>query len=154
MARLLDRLEELLAAAIVIAMALLAFANVVTRYLTNYSLAFTEELEVAALVWLTMLGAAIGVRRAAHLGFTVVRDRLPRRARRAAALLSVALTVGTCLVLIWGGITQIVAQRSLETISEALGIPEWTYTAAVPIGAALILLRVLGAARREVDRAG
>ncbi len=153
MARLLDRLEELLAATIVIAMAILAFANVVTRYLTNYSLAFTEELEVAALVWLTMLGAAIGVRRAAHLGFTIVRDRLPRRARRAAALLSVVLTVGTCLVLIWGGVTQIVSERSLGTISEALGIPQWTYTLAVPVGAALVLLRVLGTARRDVDRA-
>lgn len=153
MGRLLDRLEEILAGTIVLAMAVLAFANVVTRYLTNYSLAFTEELEVTALVWLTMLGAAIGVRRAAHLGFTTVRDRLPRRARRVAILLSLALTAGTCLVLIWGGLRQIAAERSLGTISEALGVPQWTYTTAIPVGALLILVRVLGVARRDVDGA-
>lgn len=146
-------LEEYLAGAIVIALALLAFANVLARYVVNYALAFSEELEVAGLVWLTTLGAAAGFRRGVHLGFTFLRDRLPRAGRRAAAVLGLVATVGSALVLLWGGWAQIRAERSLSAVSEALGMPQWIYTAAVPVGALLVIVRVLQAARREIDGA-
>jgi TRAP-type C4-dicarboxylate transport system permease small subunit len=147
------RLEEILAAAILLTMAVLAMANVVTRYFVRYSLAFTEELEVAGLVWVTMLGAAIGFRESAHLGFDALRARCHPAVRRAVAVVAAALTVGACLVLVWGGWRQIAAERALETTSEALGLPQWIYTAGVPVGAALMALRVLGALRRELRAA-
>lgn len=153
LARLLDHAEEIAAGAIVIGVALLAFANVVARYLVNYSLAFSEELEVAGLVWLTMFGAAIGFRRSAHIGFTILRDRLPRPLRRVAAGASVALTVGAMAVLVWFGWRQIVAERALSTVSEALAVAQWIYTAALPLGALLVIVRVLQRARHEIDAA-
>lgn len=132
---------------------MLAFANVIARYLVNYSLAFSEELEVAGLVWLTMLGAAMGFRRSAHIGFTILRDQLPRPLRRLAAAASVALTVGSMLALVWLGWLQIRAERSLDTVSEALAVPQWLYTAALPVGAVIVIVRVLQSARGEIDRA-
>lgn len=149
----LGHFEEVAAGAIVIGLALLAFANIIARYLIAYSLAFSEELEVAGLVWLTMFGAASGFRRSVHIGFTILRDRLPRAGRRLAALLSVALTVGTALLLAWYGWLQIRAERSLDTVSEALGIPQWLYTAAIPVGALIVLLRVLERAWHEIEQA-
>lgn len=141
-----------MAGTILAAMATLAMANVVTRYFIRYSLAFTEELEVAGLVWVTMLGAAIGFREAAHLGFDVLRARLPRWPRRLLTITGTALTVSACLVLIWGGWRQILAERALSTTSEALGLPQWLYTAGVPAGAGLIVLRALQALRRDLGR--
>ena len=58
-------------------MAIFAFLNVITRYFIQYSFAFTEEVEVACLVWLTMLGAAAGFRRGIHLGFDLLKMRFP-----------------------------------------------------------------------------
>lgn len=150
MPRIADRLEEALAAAILGAMAVLAMANVVTRYLVRYSIAFTEELEIAGLVWVTMLGAAIGFREGAHLGFDFVRARCHPAVQRALVVLAAALTVGACLVLIWGGWRQIAAERALETTSEALGLPQWIYTAGIPVGAALVAVRVLEALWRDL----
>jgi TRAP-type C4-dicarboxylate transport system permease small subunit len=150
---LVNHVEEILAGAIVIGLAGLAFVNVVARYLVNYALAFSEELEVAGLVWLTMLGAAAGFRRGVHLGFSFLRDRLPPHARKAGAAFGVAVTVGVGGVLVWGGLAQIRAERALSTVSEALAIPQWIYTAAVPVGAALMIVRVLQVARREIDQA-
>ncbi len=60
-------LEEVLGASLLAVMASLAFANVVTRYLFQYPLAFTEELEVNALVWLTIFGTSSAFRRRRHL---------------------------------------------------------------------------------------
>lgn len=59
----LEHLEEMVGAALMAAMACLAMVNVVTRYLIQLPLAFTEELEVNAMVWLTLLGAASAFRK-------------------------------------------------------------------------------------------
>jgi TRAP-type C4-dicarboxylate transport system permease small subunit len=56
-------------------------------------------------------------------------------------------------VLAWAGWRQIQSQIALGTTSEALGIPEWIYTAALPIGALLVIIRVLQALRTEIARA-
>jgi TRAP-type C4-dicarboxylate transport system permease small subunit len=145
--------EEALAAGLLVVMAMLAFLNIVVRYFTRYSFAFTEELEVAALVWITMLGAAVGFRESVHLGFTILRDRFSRPVRRALAAASALVAILTVLALVWAGWQQIQSQIALGTTSEALGIPEWMYSAALPAGGMLILARVLQALRSEIRRA-
>ena len=62
--------EEAAAVFLLFLMCLLAFVNVLTRYFIRYSFAFTEEIEVAGLVWLTMLGASAGFRRGFTWGLT------------------------------------------------------------------------------------
>lgn len=153
MRRLVHHFEEALAGGLLVVMAVLAFVNIVARYLTRYSFAFTEEIEVAALVWITMLGAAIGFREAVHLGFTTLRDRFPPPARRALAGLSGGVALATMAGLIWAGWRQIQSQVALRTTSEALGIPEWIYTAALPVGGLLITLRVLQVLGAQIRRA-
>ncbi|RLF78595.1 TRAP transporter small permease, partial [Thermococci archaeon] len=48
--------EGYVAAVLLLIMILVAFVNVVTRYLFHASIAFTEEIEVAFFVWITFLG--------------------------------------------------------------------------------------------------
>ena len=148
-----DHLEEALGGALLVVMAVLAFVNILVRYLTRYSFAFTEEIEVTGLVWLTMLGAAVGFREAAHLGFTFLRDRFPSPVRRALAAVSGGVAIATMAALVWAGWRQIQSQISLNTTSEALGIPEWYYTAALPVGGVLVIVRVLQALRADIQRA-
>ncbi len=153
MPRLAHHFEEALAGGLLVVMAVLAFLNIVVRYFTRYSFAFTEEIEVAALVWISMLGAAVGFRESVHLGFTILRDRFPRPVRRALAASSSLIAVITMGTLIWAGWWQIQSQIALNTTSEALGIPEWIYSAAIPAGGLLIIVRVLEALRSEIRRA-
>jgi hypothetical protein len=54
--------EEALCAGLLLVLAVLAFANILVRYLSNFSFAFTEELEVSGLVYLTFFGAAAAFR--------------------------------------------------------------------------------------------
>jgi TRAP-type C4-dicarboxylate transport system permease small subunit len=151
--RLAHHFEEVLAGGLLVVMAVLAFLNIVVRYFTRYSFAFTEEIEVAALVWISMLGAAVGFRESVHLGFTILRDRFPRPVRRALAASSSLIAVITMGALIWAGWRQIQSQIALNTTSEALGLPEWIYSAALPAGGLLIIVRVLEALRSEIHRA-
>lgn len=145
-------MEEVLAAALIAAMAILAMVNVVTRYLIQLPLAFTEELEVNAMVWLTLLGAASAFRKRKHLRllfFTqkfspFVQNMIERLVNLMAAVLFCSLGYLGCL--------QLLDERLLEITSESLGYPQWIYTLAIPIGCALVVIRILQAEWRTLRR--
>jgi TRAP-type C4-dicarboxylate transport system permease small subunit len=141
--------EEAAGVFLLFVMCLLAFANVLTRYFIRYSFAFTEEVEVACLVWLTMLGAAAGFRRGIHLGFSLLSLRFPILGKRVLFPLATLLTAVTVTLLIGFGFFQIRDEISLNVQTEALNIPQWWYTLAIPVGGLLILLRLMEAAWKE-----
>ncbi len=142
--------EEACCAAMLAAMALLAVLNILARYLTNFSLAFTEEVEVSLLVWVTLLGSAAGFKHGVHLGLTFLLERFPLWLRRALAAGTAALAMALFLALIGFGIAQIRDEISTGTTSEALGIPQWIYTAGLPVGGAILIGRAVQAARRTL----
>ncbi|OGK97422.1 MAG: hypothetical protein A3I14_07710 [Candidatus Rokubacteria bacterium RIFCSPLOWO2_02_FULL_73_56] len=133
-------------------MTVVAFVNVITRYVVQYSLAFTEEIVVSLFVWLTLLGSAIAFREGSHLAFTYLVDRAPPGARRLALWLSAALSVALFVLLIYYGLLQIRSERMLGTTSEALAIPQWWYTAGIPAVGLLIVVRIVQAAVRAARR--
>ena len=130
-------------------MCLLAFVNVLTRYFIRYSFAFTEEVEVAGLVWLTMLGAAAGFRRGIHLGFSLLSLRFPAFGKKILFPLATFLTLVTVGLLVWFGLLQVKDEMGLNVRTEALNIPQWWYTFSIPVGGILILIRLLEAAWNE-----
>jgi TRAP-type C4-dicarboxylate transport system permease small subunit len=150
MKKILENFEEFSGVILLAIMALLAFANVITRYFIQYSFAFTEEVEVAALVWLTMLGAAAGFRRGIHLGFNLLELKYPNLGRNVLYPLASILTVITVCALIWFGIYQIKDEVELKTTTEALGIPHWWYSLSLPVGGVLVIVRVIEAAWRKL----
>ena len=62
--------EGALGALCMAVLALITFANVVTRYLTDVSIAFTEEYSVAIMVVMTFLGSAAAVAADRHIRVT------------------------------------------------------------------------------------
>ena len=60
---LIDRVLEVLCAALLAAITLILFANAVMRFAFNSPLGWTEELVTGMMLWLTMLGFTLGVRR-------------------------------------------------------------------------------------------
>lgn len=152
MGRVTDRLEEGACVLVFGVMTAVAFVNVITRYVIRYSLAFTEELVVSLFVWLTLLGTAVAFREGSHLAFTWLVERSPRAVRRLSLGLSTVLSLVLFAALIWFGLLQIGNERMLGTTSEALAIPQWWYTAGIPAFSALVILRILQAARRASRR--
>ncbi len=141
--------EEVVFAAMMIFMTVLGFTNVAARYL-GYSMAYTEELLVMLLVWLTMLGTAAGFKRNAHLSMTFLRERLPWAGQRALEILSAALTVGSMLmVMIVCAVYQIPDEILLHSRTLSLDLPTFYYSLAIPVGGVLIIIRVLQASWRE-----
>jgi TRAP-type C4-dicarboxylate transport system permease small subunit len=143
MKHIAQRAEEGLLVLLMAVMTVVAFINVLTRYLIRFSLAFTEEIVVSMFVWLTLLGTAIAFREGSHLGFSFIVDRTPKPVQRAAIWLTAALGVVLFGCLIYFGIGQIKTERLLGTTSESLAIPQWWYTAGIPVIGLLIIVRII-----------
>lgn len=141
--KVFENMEEVAGVILLACMSILAFINVITRYFIHYSFAFTEEVEVACLVWLTMLGAAAGFRRGIHLGFDLLGFRFPRLGKNILYPLASILTMITVCILIWFSLLQIKDELELNITSEAVGIPQWWYTLAIPVGGVLTIFRIL-----------
>ncbi len=135
--------EEAAGAALLFLMALLAFLNVLTRYFIKYSLAFTEELEVAAMVWLTMLGSAAAFKHGSHLKLVFLENRASARTRRLLSLLALVLGFVLFSSIAYLSYFHIRDLIELDVTTEALDIPEAIYVAAIPFGAFLIDLRII-----------
>lgn len=133
-------LEGALLVALLAALIAAVAVQVVSRYLLPVSAPWTEEAARYCFVWVSMLGAALGVRRGSHFGFDAVVRRLPaplQRGVRAAALGVTAATAALIAVQGW----RLLALGASET-GPATGVPmPWVY-AAIPAGGALILLHL------------
>lgn len=133
--------EKIVCVVIFSAMTALGFVNVVVRYLTDYSLAATEELLINGFLLLTVFGAAIAARNGEHLAVTIVYDLAPAPVRRLILAVATALSVFLLALSAWFSWQLVVAEMTSGLQSYALQIPAWYYNAALPLGFALIILR-------------
>jgi len=99
-----------------------------------------------------MLGAAAGFRRGIHLGFNLLALRFPRLGKKVLFPLASVLTILTVCILIWFSLLQMRDEFGLKIATEALGIPQWWYTLALPVGGVLVIFRVIEATYKELRR--
>ena len=149
-----EHLEEVLGATLLAAMSCLAMANVLSRYVLHLPLAFTEELEVNGLVWLTLFGTAAAFRRGRHLRMLFFQEKMPERVRRLLNIFLSILAVGLFASLGTLGYRQLLDERFLEITSESLNAPQWLYTLCIPLGCGLIVFRIIQETVREGRRKG
>lgn len=138
------RIEEVLIAAAMAAMALITAANVVTRYLTNVSLAFTEEYSVALMVVVTVLGTAIATAAGRHIRIGVLVDTRSPRTRRLAEAAAMVLTIICFALLAWYGTLLAYDEYRYEVLSNGLGHPNWLYTGWLPLLSLVVMARAGG----------
>jgi TRAP-type C4-dicarboxylate transport system permease small subunit len=62
---------------LLMAMALIAFVNVLSRYFINFSIGATEEITINLFVWMTVVGTGIAFERGAQLGMVTFFNLLP-----------------------------------------------------------------------------
>lgn len=144
------RLEEAIGSVVLAAMVTIAFVNVITRYLVQLPLAFTEEITVNLFVWLVLLGTAAAFRDDAHLKVVFFVDRLPAAARRWIIALTHLVSLAVFVVVLRLGWLQVVDEMWLGVVTQSLGVPSWYFTLGMPVGAAIVIVRILQALWRTL----
>ena len=141
-------IEDWLTVIIMALPALITFANVLVRYFTNASFAWTEEVSVFLMIVLAMVAGSAAVARNRHIRIEYFADSGPEARQRALA------KFGAAMVALLFGLLAVLSARVLwddvqygET-SPGIGVPQWWYTMWLPILSVAIMLRAIGLMRR------
>lgn len=103
MKKIFKDIEDNFCAAILLAMLILTFVNVVARKLLNSSMPFVEELTTCGLMMLSIIGAATAAKRGAHLGLSLFTDMMPLKAQRYVALVGDILAAAFSGLIVYYG---------------------------------------------------
>ena len=140
---MLEKIEKFVACVAVSIMAVLVFVNVIARYVFGDSLAVSDELSTYLFVLMSFMGTAIAARRKAHLGLSIVTDRVSPRARMIINEVMYAISALFCLLIVIFGIQMVISQYQMGQETATMQWPEWIYGSFVPIGAAFAMLAFL-----------
>ena len=124
------------------ALCVITMANVVVRYLSDESFAWTEEFSVFLLVLTTMAGTAAAALRDNHIRIEFFLGRGSAARRRTLALFGAAVTAGFFVVLALLTGRMAWDDYRYAEISMGLGVPRWWYSAWVPALSVVISYRV------------
>lgn len=96
------RLLEIVMVLCMVVMLVMVFGNVMLRLFFNTGIDLSEEIPRFAFVWMTFLGAVVGMRRRAHLGVDIVVRALPLLGRKACWGVSQAVMLVCCGYILYG----------------------------------------------------
>jgi TRAP-type C4-dicarboxylate transport system permease small subunit len=143
-------IERFVLALVMALLCVITMGNVVVRYFTNISFAFTEEISVSLMVVMTLVGASTAFYRNKHIAILFVVDRLPARARSRFGLFNLAACTLMFGLLAWYGTRMAWDDFRFDVTSPALGVPQWFYSAWLPLLSLLIVIRLASQIRRHL----
>ena len=158
------KLEEALAVAAMALLVAITLLNVLTRYFTNESFAWTEELSVFLMVVMALSGASAIAMRDRHIRIeflfnrrTAQGEEVPRRSLKLFSCLATSAVFALMSVLFarwtWD-------QYKFSETSMGLGVPLWWYGSVLPVLCLAIAVRAATAflramrAQPDADDAG
>lgn len=125
-----------------VALVVITFAQVVSRYVLHISLSWSEEVARFILMWLVMLGAAYGFKTKSHFAVALVVNCFGERLRRIISLL-VTLVIASFMVLFVVLDLQLIFFAMIDQIAPATQISMAVPYASGPVGGILMIYYIL-----------
>jgi len=139
--RWVNRLEEGLIALLLTVMTLITFAQVVMRYVFNYSFVWALELVTFLFGGLIFLGISYGVRVGSHIGVdALIKTLSPARARAVGAIAAILCMAYAAIVFV-GGWIYVGKMVEIGIEAQDIPIPQWVPRLVLPLGFALLFFR-------------
>jgi TRAP-type C4-dicarboxylate transport system permease small subunit len=134
------RIEAVVIAVLVALLTGVTFSQVVSRYVFDDPLIWSEEAARYLFVWVTMIGAALGMREGGHYGLDIVLKRLPAPVRSVVGTIAALVVLAFLAVLFVTGAqeTELAAMQYSATLPMRM---HWAYLA-LPVGAGLTILHL------------
>ena len=151
MKKILDHLDELIAAIVLVILVVVMFLNVLFRQIEGVQFsAFADELTTKLFVLFSLLGASAAIRRGSHLGLSILTDAMNVKVRKWIHLAGYLIGAAFCVILVVYGIKMTVNEYRMGQTTLTNQWPEWIFGIYVPIGGAFCLFRFLQQAVLEL----
>lgn len=138
---LFDKAEESILIVLVAIMTISIVTQVFCRTLFSVSLSWTEEISRYILVWVTYVGASLGIKRGAHIGVEAFTMMLPKKAKMIVQYITLAICIFFTAVVFKESLTILSTQLSTGQKSAAVQLPMWIPYLGVTAGTFLMTIR-------------
>ena len=122
-------------------MVVIVFANVVSRYYLQFSLAWSEEVTRFMLVWLVFLGSFLAYIHDEHLGLDILVQKFPPLLRKTVAVATNLLVIFALYAMLEGGYLLMLA--NFDWLSPAAEIPQGYIYMVIPLVCGLMILQAV-----------
>jgi TRAP-type C4-dicarboxylate transport system permease small subunit len=140
--RALGNIVEAVLLVMMVALCADVFLGVFSRYVLARTFTWYDEIARLLFVWITFLGAGVGVKRGVHFRLHLLVDRFPRALQRATVIFGVLVVMGFGWILIQQGWKLVELGQFQQT--PVMGLSKQYIYLAVPVGGALVILFSLG----------
>lgn len=138
------KIEDWLTVIVMALLALITFVNVLVRYFTNQSFAWTEEISVFLMIVLALVAGSAAVARNRHIRIETFAEGGTAARRRALA------RFGAFMVFLLFALMAVLSSRLVydhvkyDETSPGIGVPQWWYSIWLPVMSVAIAARALG----------
>lgn len=129
-------------------MSVVILVQVFLRYVVKSSLPWSEELARYLMVWIGLMGASLALQEGRHIEVTLLLDRVPRLVRKVLTGIALVVVVWFLWLILQQGL--VLASNIWLQRSPAMNLPMVVPYAAIPLGAAFMMIQVLLALCRLV----
>lgn len=127
------------------------FIEVVRREVFSYSSIWGEEIVRYSFIYLAWIGAAAAVRERAHIRIDVLLHYLPPRAKPALYIFGDLVMFVIALIALYWSSRSVLTSFWFGSVSHGLRVSMVWFLSAVPIGFALMILRLVQSFLRDID---
>jgi len=134
---------EVFCALLLLLIAGLTIAQVVMRYVFNYPFTWSEELAIAAFIYLGFMGIGAAYAKGRHLWVDALVALLPSSTRKVVDGIALGLTSAFLLLVIGLMVKVMIVTTKVGITTAALQLPMAVIYLSVPIGCTLFLVQVV-----------
>ncbi|MDR1966213.1 MAG: TRAP transporter small permease [Synergistaceae bacterium] len=138
-----DNFEEYLCVLGTAVMTAVVFLQVIMRYIFSNSLSWSEELARFVFLWISWVGASYAVKTASHFRVEMFVNIFKGRARKYLEIFVLIVWFLFCFFLAWHGTKLVLFLVETNQSSAAMRIPMSVPYASVPVGCALMCVRLV-----------
>ncbi|MGE5700964.1 MAG: TRAP transporter small permease [Clostridia bacterium] len=142
--RLLDeKLEEWFLVATMVVMVVLIFTQVISRYVFESSISWSEELARYVHIWQIWIGASFAIRKREHIKVEAFKNMFNEKGRKVIDLIAILLWFALSVFLAVAGTELVSTIFSRGQSSPAMQMPMWAIYSAIPLGGLLMSIRLI-----------
>lgn len=145
-----DNIEKVIVVFFTAVLIISCSLGVISRYVFNMSLTWTEEVALFALLWLAYFGSAISVTRRRHLRIELLPMLLfKRKGQKIVCIITNIVFLGFSVFIAKETFSMMLLAKNTHQVFAATGIPRWTSIAAVPAAFLVMAIRIVQDTARQ-----
>ncbi|VTU13931.1 2,3-diketo-L-gulonate TRAP transporter small permease protein YiaM [Variovorax sp. SRS16] len=137
-------IEDWLTVIIMGLLACITFANVLVRYFTDSSFAWTEEFSVFLMILLALVAGSAAVARDRHIRIEYFAESGSQARRKRLAQFGAAMVAMLFFLIAVLSVRVVWDDYRYEETSPGIGVPQWWYSIWLPVVSLAIALRAVG----------